>query len=170
MVTSAPPSTMPRYWLLTIPAILALVLAVVLIVPMTSTSNTQPPKQVACINDDARTCLLMVDTLKAFSNGQIVVTYYPVCTDGIVQAVLAFDLVFVDGVMNGSQYQGPECVTALMAAKAGNPRPAIIAYSTDHQTNTQMGRLGADAETVPTAGIKNIYNIVARLLGLPPVT
>jgi DNA-binding NarL/FixJ family response regulator len=149
--------------------ILSLLGMLVMVGPQATTSSKPPPKQVACINDDAGTCLMTSDALVAFSNGQIVVTYYPVCADAVVSAVVASsDLVFVDGNMAGSQYQGPECVTALMAAKAGNPRPAIIAYSTETQTSRQMVKLGADAEILPTAGVKNIYQLVARLLGMVP--
>lgn len=169
MVTSQRPRSLwlPKYWWLIVPAILALAGLLTLVLPLATTSNQSPVRQVACINEDAGTCLVVKDTLEGLSQGKIVVTYYPVCMDGVVTAVVAAsDLVFVDGVMGGSQYQGPECVAALMAAKAGNPRPAIIAYSTDSQISRQMVSRGADADILPTAGINNIYELVARLLGI----
>jgi hypothetical protein len=138
------------------------------VIPLTTTAPAPSgQKVVTCINEDQPTCKVLIDALTPMSGGIIQVIYFSACTPEVVLAAVHTDLVFVDGVMRSSPLQGPECVAALVTAKGGlaNP-PPIIAYSTDSQISAKMVSRGADADILPTAGINNIYALVARLLGL----
>lgn len=163
-------TTMPgqgrlRLWRLIVPALVLGMLAVVL-TRLTTAGTTSPPQvRVACVNDDAGTCVFLNDILTHYSAGAMLVSAtFPSCDDSVATAVQAFDVVFVDGVMRGSQYQGPDCTAAIVAARGAKVRPVVIGYSTDYDLGRTMVQRGANDAILPTAGGKNIFQLVETLL------
>lgn len=170
MTTAHLPHTRGTKWwwfLLVIPGLIAIGLAVALLKPLVISSSQPTPRgTIYCINDDQYTCDI-VSSVFGGTGQQVLanVVVSPVCTDEVIAAAVTnADAILVDGNMPGSQYQGVECVERLVAVRGINLRPLIFAYSTEPDIRRRMMAQGATEELAPT-DIMNSYRAIVAALG-----